>query len=238
MPCPPAILPKQPQRNVSERIVRAANALYDIRWDSQAIRLHRRKVRQWKIRNIAEVVHAPVVHRKGCGEGQVIEVDPEFRVMAPNRPGKIIGELVAPFRALNERIGLMAQIRVPDDIHRWTIARIDLLVEKVGQAPARVLETKLIDFVVADRPGVLKEAGHIAVRLLRGPRIRILSEWLVLPIDLNTRHCARADIRPQRYPIAIAQVVIQTQRIEAGAFENRKVPDVACGRRQSQETCR
>ena len=53
-----------------------------------------------------------------------------------------------------------------------------------------------------------------------------MSDRLILTAHFNASHCTRADVRPQRQAVVIANVVIDAQRIEAGAFEDREVTDL------------
>ena len=96
-------------------------------------------------------------------------------------------------------------------------------VVEVRQSAARILEAEFIDFVVADRPGVLEHSGDVAVGLLRGARVGVLSEGLILAADFDAGDRAGADVSAERQAMIGAEVVIDAQRVEAGAFEDGEI---------------
>ena len=146
------------------------------------------------------------------------------------RPGEIVGELVALLDALNVGIRLAAEISKAGNVDSRIGAAGSCRVVKICEAAASVLEAEFVDLVVAESPGVLHHAGYVAIGLLRSSRISILSERLVLAADFNAGDGAGADVGAQRQPVAVAEVVIQAQRIKARAFEDRKVARLRCQR--------
>ena len=115
--------------------------------------------------------------------------------MRTDRPGEVVRELVALFRPLNVGVGFASEIRDARDIDGRKGAARNFRVVEVGQATAGILEAKLVDLVVAGRPGVLHGPGHVAVRLLRCARISVLPERLILAAHLDTGDRARTYVR-------------------------------------------
>ncbi len=118
----------------------------------------------------------------------------------------------------------MPDVCITDDVDGGVISGGDGPVVEVRQTPAGILETKLIHLVIADRPCVLKNAGCVAVGLLRGAGICVLTDGLALAVDFNSVHRAGADIPAQREAVVVGEVMVQAQRIQAGALKDREIP--------------
>ena len=161
--------------------------------------------------NIAEVIHAAVVHSERGRERQIVEVDSELGVVAADGPGKIVGELIAIFDTLDERVRLVPGVSIANDVDGWVISGGDGLVVEIRQTPAGILETKFIHLAIADGPGVLKNAGYVTVGLLRSTRLGVLTEGLVLAVDFDAGHRAGADIGAKRQAVVVGKVVVQAQ---------------------------
>src|SRR6185369_15595879 len=56
-----------------------------------------------------------------------------------------------------------------------------------------------------------------------GARERILPESLIFSVDLDARHCAGADVASKHNVIAVRQIVVEPQRVQAGPFEHGKI---------------
>jgi hypothetical protein len=64
--------------------------------------LHRTKLRETRKQTLsAEVIHAAVVYGESGVDREIVEIDTEFGVVPSNAPGKIVGELIAFFNALD-----------------------------------------------------------------------------------------------------------------------------------------
>src|SRR5262249_4763015 len=109
----PGILPESSDGDVTERIAGAAETLNEVSGQSCAVCLDGGEL--WKLgkqagsrideseircAERAEIVNTAVVDGKDCGQRQVIEVAAELRVVASDRPRKVVGELIALLGAL------------------------------------------------------------------------------------------------------------------------------------------
>ncbi len=66
------------------------------------------------------------------------------------------------------------------------------------QAAARILKACRVEKRLTDNRIVLEDPGDIAGLLQRGPRARVLSEILILRIDLNSRDQRRRHADAQK----------------------------------------
>ena len=84
--------------------------------------------------------------------------------MASNRPGEIVGELIALLRPLDIGVGFAADKTEARDVggHVGAAGRVRI---EILQAAARVLEAEFVHLVVADGHRVLHHAGHVAIGL-------------------------------------------------------------------------
>ena len=71
-------------------------------------------------------------------------------------------------------------------------------------------------------------SGDVAVGLLRSARVGVLPERLVLAADFDSGHGARADIGAEHEAVVRIHIVIDAQRVNAGAFEYREVAGLRC----------
>src|SRR5438067_10080751 len=131
--------------------------------------------------------------------------------MPPDGPGEIVTELVPLLGALNVGIWFAAEIGKARDIHRRIRTSRNRSIEKVRQPAAGILETKIVDLVVADYPGFLNHASDITVRLLRGAGISILAKRLVLAADFNSRNRAGTDVGTNGQAMTVVKVVVEAQ---------------------------
>src|SRR5207302_9457138 len=76
------------------------------------------------------------------------------------------------------------------------------------------------------RPGVLHQTGYVAIGLLRGTRVGVLTKGLRLAADLNPRDRARTHIGAEHQPVSTVDVVVDAQRVKARALEYRKISDL------------
>ena len=143
--------------------------------------------------------------------------------MAADGPGKVVGELVALFHALNVGVRLAPEICEAGNVDGRVGASWNLRVVEVRKSAARILEAEFIHLVVADGPGVLRRSRHIAIGLLRCARVCVLPGGLVLAADFDSGDRAGAHVRAQRQAVVAVDVVIDTQRIKTGAFKYREV---------------
>src|SRR5208337_580723 len=173
-----------------------------------------------------KVVHTAVIHSEGCVDRNVVEVASELHVVPADGPGKIVFELISLLDALNVGVRLATEIGVTGDIHGWIGAAWDLGVVEIYQTSASVLKEEVIHFAAAEGPGILHDAGHIAVGLLRSSGVGVLTERLILAIDFYPGNRARADIGAQREAVVVAHVVVDAKRVQAGALEDGKVADL------------
>src|SRR5580698_2117724 len=230
----PRILPEHSQGLVVEGVAWTPDTLDKVAGKAGSIGLHCREVgeRGGKAEGsgaeAAKVVHTTVVHSEdGVGRDKV-EIDTKFRVMPSQVPGKIVDKLIALFNALNIRIGLASKISITWDIHRRIGPSWNCSVVEIRQAPSRELKEKFIHFVIAQSPSVFHYASDIAVGLLRSARVGILTKRLVLAADLDAGDGARTDIGAQRKPVTVAHVMVEAQRVQAGALEDREVSFLGC----------
>src|SRR5205085_6917225 len=97
-----------------------------------------------------------------------------------------------------------------------------LRVVEVAKPAAGELKPELVHLRVADCPSVLHLPCDVPIGLLRGAGVCILSERLILTADLDTAHCAWTNIDAKHEPVCAAQVVIETQRVQARSLSHRK----------------
>ena len=109
-------------------------------------------------------------------------------------------ELIAFFGPFDEAVWLAAEERKAGDIDCRVRAARAVVIE-VGQASPGVLETELIDLVVAESLRVLCNNTPIVIVLRGGARESILPESLVLPVDFDARNATRTDIATQHQAI-------------------------------------
>src|SRR5579863_1633106 len=208
--------------------------------DSQTVSLHGGKAgqagRQTKVcrGKIAEAVNPAVIHCEDGFQGNIVEIRPEFCTVAADRPGEVVGKLVALFRPLYVGVGFATYISEARDVYSYIASARCGGVVKVGKAAPGILKAKLIDAIVADGPRILKHAGDITIGLLRSSRICILPEHLVFAVDLDSGYGAGTHICAQRDAIVVTDVVIQAQRIETRAFKNREVSGLRVERLKSR----
>src|SRR5208283_4386592 len=156
----PGVLPECRNRNVVERVIGIAQALHKVARQAGAVGLNRGKNREWISRNrrnetqlgggeTSEIIVPPVVDGEGGGERQVIDIDAELGVVASDGPGKVVGELIALFDALNEGIRLPAEVGKARNVHCRTSTIGDLRVVEIRKSAAGILEGEFIHFVRA-----------------------------------------------------------------------------------------
>ncbi len=205
---------------------RTAQPLDEVSGQTGAVSLHAiesgKRLRKGADR--AEIVYSAVVHREYRSQRQIIEVHAEFRVVAPQGPGKIIGELIALFHALNVGVRLAAEVSEARNVDGRIRPARNLRVVVVRESAPRILEGEFIHLVVADGPGVFGDPGHIAIGRLRGARKCVLSEGLILAAALDSSDRAGTDVGAQRQAVVVVDVVVEPQRIQTGAFKNREIP--------------
>src|SRR5208283_527242 len=133
------------------------------------------------------------------------------------------GELVASLggRRVGER--LASEITVTGNVDGHVGARRNPGVVVIIQAPASILEADFIYFAGAERPGVLHNARHVTVALLRSTRVGVLTEGLILSAAFDAGDRARAGIDAEREAVIVADVVVEAKSVEAGAFEYREI---------------
>src|ERR1700686_3241876 len=135
------------------------------------------------------------------------------------RPGEVVGELIPLFDALNVGVRLAPEVREAGNIDGRIRAAGNGCVVKIRESSAGILKAELVDFVVAQGPRVLDGPGNVAESLLRRSRVGVLSEWLILAADFNSRLGARTDVHAQHKTVAGAHVVVDAQRILARPIE-------------------
>ena len=221
----PGILPEHSQRFVGERVAGTADALDEVLRETRAVSLHGVQVGEGCriCGNAAEVVHPAIIHREGSLEREIVEVASELGVVASDAPGKIVRELVAFLGALDVGVGLASEITVTGNVDGRVGAVWDLGVVEIIQTAAGVLEAEFIHFAAAESPGVLHHAGHITVALSRSARVGVLTEGLVLSAAFDAGDRARAGIDAQHEAVIVVYVVVDAQRVQAGAFKYREV---------------
>src|SRR5205807_891409 len=144
---------------------------------------------------------------------QIVDVPAELHIVAADRPGKVVAELVALFDALNVGVRLAPKISESRNVYRRVRTAGNLRIVKVRKAAAGILKAEFIDLVVADCPRVLKCASYVAVGLLRSARVSVLPEGLVLAADLDAGDGAWANVASERQAMVRAQVVIKAERV-------------------------
>ena len=125
----PGILPERADWNVVERVAGTADALNEISGKPCAIGLYggeigkiRQAGRAWvdeaeaRSAKSSEIVDAAVVHGERRGDRKVVHVGAELHVVAADRPGKVVGELVALLDALNVGVGFTPDVGDAGDV--------------------------------------------------------------------------------------------------------------------------
>jgi hypothetical protein len=179
-----------------------------------------------------EVVNAAVVDGEDGIDGDVVEIGAELQSVRSVRDREVVAELVTLLGALDVGVRLASDECVANDVG-GDIGPASAIGVEVLQSATGILEAELIDLVVADGPGVLEYSSDVAIGLLRGAGVSVLAEGLVLAVDLNAGDCAWADITAQHDAVRRGQIVVEPQRVKAGAFEDRVVPNLSIQREKA-----
>src|SRR4029077_13250765 len=165
-----------------------------------------------------ERVHASVVQRKNLRRISVdfyqVHVAAELESVPPLDPGQVVGPLEAPLHAIFRGERLAPQETEASQVDR-RCASTRQIGESVVQPTPRVLETRLVEKVVAKRCRMLRHYGQVAGLLVGGAIPGILPEVLVLRINLNSRDKGRRNAGPKERGIRIVPNVVQLQRPQA-----------------------
>src|SRR6266568_5979605 len=144
--------------------------------------------------------------------------------MPPDGPGEIVTKLVPLLGALNVGIWFAAEIGKAGNVHGWIRTSGNRGVVEVRQTAASILESKIVDLVVADYPGFLSHARYVTIRLLRSSGVGILSEWLVLAADFDSRNRAGTNVGSNSQAVDVVEVMVDTQRVKPCSFKDWEIP--------------
>src|ERR1700751_2377699 len=89
-------------------------------------------------RQAAESIDTAVVHGEDGIDGQIVDIDSELRVVAPDGPREVVRELIALFGALDIGIGLTSGVGVARNVDSRSRASGVFRVVEIGKAAARV----------------------------------------------------------------------------------------------------
>src|ERR1700719_41581 len=222
----PRILPEQSQGLIGERVAGTAETLDEIPRHAKPISLHGTEDGEWRSKKVlvAEIIYSAIIHSERRLKREIVEVASELGVVPSQCPGEVVGKLIAFFYALNVGIRLASEISVARNVNRRVGAAGNGRIVEIRQSAPGKLETKFIHLVIAQRPSVLRNTRNVTIRLLRSARVGVLTEGLVLSAHFDAGHGAGTDIATHCQSVAVADVMVDAQRIEAGAFKDREVP--------------
>src|SRR6476469_1291568 len=156
----------------------------------------------------------------------MVDIGAKLDVVTALDPGEVVSNLVTLFHALNEGEWFASEEREARDVYRYVTATRGTR-EVIQQPATRILVMEIVDFVCTQNPCVLCAKAAIMVVLSGGTRESVLTEVLVLGVDLNAGHITGAQAAAKHDLVAGAEFMINTQRVNVSRFRNRIVADLA-----------